>query len=271
MKPTAVLSLVTLPHFSILLPQHGQDTYLSLGCPVSAPQEALAGVVCESLQLVWAERTWLEGRWARSGEYPSQCLWRRGQWVGRGLQPSHPFHATQQQHLYSMVTKGFPRNSWSNLLLSLQAVSSHLTAVPFQEFLSKPMFQHTTPLHTSRHMSQAGVHGAAAWTVRCRSYSVLPSTDQLLHSPLIPQSSLSVPADFPTAGGLSECRTSPLLSSPQGCWSPLISLFLFFFLLVLPGCVGIFLVLLGVQSPPIVFSRYSVRFVPLVDVFLMYL
>lgn len=115
--------------------------------------------------------------------------------------PPLPCHSTAAPLFYG--DQGFPQKlSWSNLLLSLQAVSSHLTAVPFQGSLSKPH----VPAHNPPPYKQTHVSGWGAWGCsmdrECRSYSVLPSTDQLLHSPLIPQSSLSVPADFPTVRGL---------------------------------------------------------------------
>lgn len=102
------------------------------------------------------------------------------------------------------------------------------------------------------------------------SYFALPSTDYLLHSPLIPWRSLSVPTDFPTVRiFLSVEKLFSPSASPLGLLilfdSPFLSLsylvvrvvFLFFFL--------------GVQSLPLMFSRCSVRTVSFVDVFLMYL
>ena len=73
--------------------------------------------------------------------------------------------------------------------------------------------------------------------------------------------------DFLSAG------TSPHLQLPTRVAGPFFdSSFLFFLLsFILPSCEGIFLVLLGVQSLPLMFSRCSVRIVPLVDVFLNYL
>lgn len=207
-------------------------------------------------------------RWARSDEYLSACGG-RGQWVGRGvtMTQSPPFHATQQQHLYSMVTKVSPETFLVKLAPVLQAVSSHLTAVPFQGSLSKPH----VPAHNPPPYKQTHVSGWGAWGCsmdrECRSYSVLPSTDNSAF-PLIPKLPLS--ADFPMRTSL-KCRN---LSSPLAPLRVLVpSHFpLFVFLsLVLPGCVGIFLVLLGVQGYSCIIHGYSVRFVPLVDVFLVYL
>ena len=62
----------------------------------------------------------------------------------------------------------------------------------------------------------------------------------------------------------------PLLSSSspsRGAGSVSLPFFLSF---ILPGCAGIFLVLLAIWGPLLVFSRCSVRTVSFVDVFLMY-
>ena len=87
---------------------------------------------------------------------------------------------------------------WSSLLLSLQAVFSQPTAVPSLGPCSKPHFPAPSP------PSQPVTHDSG-WNVQncsvdhaCSSYFVLPSTDHLRCSPLIPQRSFSVPADFPT-------------------------------------------------------------------------
>ena len=63
----------------------------------------------------------------------------------------------------------------------------------------------------------------------CSSYFVLPSTDHLLHSPLIPQSSFSVPADFPTVRKFFCMRGLPLTFSllPELLVPFLIPLFFF--------------------------------------------
>ena len=101
------------------------------------------------------------------------------------------------------------------------------------------------------------------------SYFALPSTDYLLHSPLIPWRSLSVPADFPTVRGFFWVwKTLLTFSFPLGLLILFDSPFLSF---VLPYCEGSFLVFLGVQSLPLMFSRCSVRTVSFVDVFLMHL
>ena len=173
-----------------------------------------------------------------------------------------------------MVTKFSPRNFPAHgapyscpfsLSLHIQQLSSPRVHCP------NPIFQHAAPLCTRRHMAQAGVHGAAAWTVSTDlTLSCLPLTSCCI--PLWPPKAPSVSQlIFPLWGGFSECRKLSSPSAPLRGAGPF-SFPLFVFLsLVLPGCVGIFLVLLGVQGPPIVFSMYSMRFVPFVDVFLMYL
>ena len=164
---------------------------------------------------------------------------------------------------------------WSSLLLSLQAVSLQPTAVPSLCLLSKPHVPEPS-LHPQyqTHISGWGVQGCGM-DPQWRSYTVLPATDRLLQCPLSPQIFHSVPADLPASeGAFLSVGTSPLLQvPPKRCRShPVFSFLLFFFpFFILPGCLGIFLVLLGVQGPLLVFSRCSVRIVPFVDVVLMYL
>lgn len=66
-----------------------------------------------------------------------------------------------------------------------------------------------------------------------------------------------------------ECRDLPPHSaSCQSCWSLLWLLSSFYLSFLLPGFKGIFLILLGVQCLPQMFSRGSVRTVPFVMYFL---
>ena len=110
----------------------------------------------------------------------------------------------------------------------------------------------------------------------CRSHSVLPATDGLLHSPLI----------APETPLLSQLISLPVRGLPQ-VWEPLVSFssplgvqvlscflsssFSLLLSFILPGYVEIFLVLSGVQGPLLVYCSCSVRLVPFVDVFLMHL
>ena len=87
---------------------------------------------------------------------------------------------------------------WSSLLLSLQAVLSQPTSVPSLGPCSKPHFP--APSSPPQQVTHDSIWSAQSCGVddACSSYFVMPSTDHPLHSPLIPQSSFSVPADFPT-------------------------------------------------------------------------
>ena len=137
-----------------------------------------------------------------------------------------------------------------------------------------------TPHSSTQSLSAPGTHFSGWDTQGCgsdtlfRSHSVLPATVWLLHSPQNPRRSPSVPADLLSVRRLPQMR-EPLLSfsSPQGCRSRPVSSPLPFFLVlsfVLPGYVGIFLVLLGVRRPLVVFSGCSVRIVPFVGVFFFF-
>ena len=164
---------------------------------------------------------------------------------------------------------------WSSLLLSLQFVSSQPTTVPSLSLLSKP--HNLDPAHncTIRHTFQAGVCRAVTWAICVGlTLSCLPHTVCciLLQAPEAPFLFQTV---SPPVRGLLWVQ-EPLLSFsfPPRVAGPILTfLFLFFSLLslILPSCIGVCLVLLGVQGPLLVFSRFSVRIVPFVDVFLMYL
>ena len=132
----------------------------------------------------------LRGRWALSDEHPPQCPQRQGPVGGDGgyngrPTPSMPLNSSA----FILGDQGFTQKlswSWSSLLLSLQSVSSHPTAVLSQGSLSKPHFPARSPsLYQETHGSGWGAWGCSM-DCEHRSYSVLPSTDQLLHSPLTP-------------------------------------------------------------------------------------
>ena len=91
------------------------------------------------------------------------------------------------------------------------------------------------------------------------SYLALPSTDHpLWRPPWIPPKSLSVPADISTiGGGFPNVGTSLHLQHPSALFIGF--LFSFFLSFLLLSCQGIFLVLLGVPSFLLVFSRCSVN------------
>ena len=130
----------------------------------------------------------------------------------KGLQwRPHTLHASTMTPCFYSVLGFFCKLSWlwSSLLLSLQAVSSQPTAVLSLDPLSKSHFPaHSPSPHQETHNS--GVQGCGM-DHACSSYFVLPSTDWLLHSTLIPQRSLSAPTDFPTLGGFLHVGTYPHL------------------------------------------------------------
>ena len=106
----------------------------------------------------------------------------------------------------------------------------------------------------------------------CRSPSVLPAANQLLHSPLSVWSSLSVLAEILSSKGISQGEgTFPFPQlAPRGAGPIQIPFFFFFFLsfVLHKSYVVIFLAILVIWDSP-VFSRYSVRIVICVGVFLM--
>ena len=109
----------------------------------------------------------------------------------------------------------------------------------------------------------------------CSSHSVLWTTDRPFHSPLTASdasllSQLISPLvrRFPWMREPLLCFSySPGVQVPSRFLSSSFSLFSF----ILPGYVGIFIVLSGVQGLLLVFSWCSTRTVPSVDVFLMHL
>ena len=164
---------------------------------------------------------------------------------------------------------------WSSSFPSPQAVSSQPTAVLSPGLLSKPHVPAPRPcLHWQTHVSSWDMQSCDLDPL-CRSHSVLPATDWLLHSPLRSQSSPSVPADLPAGEGASpDAGTCSLLQLPPRGVGPVLLPLLSFFpssFFHLTWLCGIFLVFLDVQGPLLMFSRFSVIIVPFVDVFLMHL
>ena len=135
----------------------------------------------------------------------------------------------------------------------------------------KPEFQCPAPACTSRHVSQAGECGRVARTICaglfpfCLSQTgcctLLWASEALFLSWLI---SLLV-------RGLPSVK-EPFLFHRSHLGVQVASCFLFFlFSFVLPSYIEIFLALLGVWDLLLTLSRYSLRIVPHLDVFLMYL
>lgn len=155
---------------------------------------------------------------------------------------------------------------WTSSLPSLQAFfianSSPLPGSILQTPRSSPQPPSTlTGPHFRLGCAGCGTHHQVGL------HSVLPATDQLLHSAPSPQSSFSDPADLPAGeGGFPRCRTfffsfssSPLPRST----GPVPACSLLSFFCPAPP-VGILFVLSGVQGPLLAFCRYSVRIVPFV-------
>ena len=136
------------------------------------------------------------------GASSSACRGRRSWWVWKGvvMVALSLVHQSTMTFCFYGVPDFFCRLSWmwSSLLLSLQAVFSQPTSVPSLDPHSKPHFPAPIPpLKQETHNPGWNAQSCSVDHV-CSSYFVLPSTDHLLHSPLIPQVSFSVPADFPT-------------------------------------------------------------------------
>ena len=127
-----------------------------------------------------------------------------------------------------------PSQLWSSLLLSLQADFSQPTAVPSLGLLSKPHFPAPSPaLYQETHNSGWGVQ-RGSMDHEHSSYFVLPSTDQLLCSPLIMKGPFLSQWVSLLGGRFFELQDPLLsLSSPPGVLVPshfLFSFFLFFLL-----------------------------------------
>ena len=147
-------------------------------------------------------------------------------------------------------------------LPSTQAVSLQPTAVLSLCLLSKPHVPAPSPhLHQWTHISGWGTQGCGTDHL-CRSHSVLLVTDQLLCSPLIAPEAplLSQLISLPVRGLPQMWETLVSFSSPKGVQVPLrfiSSPFSLLFSFVLPGYAQIFLVLLVVRGPLLVFSWCS--------------
>ena len=103
----------------------------------------------------------------------------------------------------------------------------------------KPEFQHPAPARTSGCASQAEERRAVAWLILLSSEGASQSVGTFSLSQLPPRGTSPVPIPF--------------------------------FSFALPSCVEILLAILGVGDILPAFSRYFVRIVPDVDVFLLYL
>ena len=175
-----------------------------------------------------------------------------------------PLHATQQWYLASMVTQRSASIASSRKVRNVFVASSENIpscgtpySYPFilsfhSQQLSPPWvlssnttFHHSAPVCTRRHRTQAGVcrqqHRSWAQFLLCPAF--YRPVAAFLTNPL------SALAYFPTVNGLFWVW-EPLFtfSSSPGVLVPSCFLFLFFLSFILPGCMGILLVLLGVWS-----------------------
>ena len=119
----------------------------------------------------------------------------------------------------------------------------------------------------------SGSEGQGCGTDRlCRAHCVLPAGPAVSLPSDRPRWFPSVPTNLPLHKGVSlDARTSQLLQIPHLEADPIPLPVLFFPSFVLHGSTWIFLVLSSVQGLLLVFSQWSVRTVPSVDVFLMHL
>ena len=95
-------------------------------------------------------------------------------------------YTTPQWHFASLAAQVSSTNIPDSLFLPLQIVSSQPATVLFLSPLSKPHVPAPRPFHTSERDSGWGMQSRST-DHSCRSYTVLPTTDQFLYF-------LSVPA-----------------------------------------------------------------------------
>lgn len=197
-------------------------------------------------------------------------------WVKRLQWWPWPLNTSQQWHIVSTVAQASSINSLScgsphshPFRLSLQLSFRTPTALLSLGLLFKPHFPAPKlPSYQEIHGSGWGMPGCGM-NHKHTSYTVQPPTDWLIS--LFPSSlpEVSFPPQFisPLWRGFSECGNfSSLSASHKVWWILLVSSLIFFF-----SGMGIFLILLDVQSLPLVFNRCFVRIVPFLGIFLMYL
>ena len=119
------------------------------------------------------------------------------------------------------------------------------------------------------HISGWGAQGSGI-DILFRSHSVLPATNPLLCSSLSLWGSFSVPADLPTVRAFPGHRSSPFFSSFPGVQVLFCFLFSLFEKVVLSSYIVMFRASLSFQVFE-VFCLCSVRVVPVVDIFLIFL
>ena len=213
------------------------------------------------------------------GAFPSAWQGRalaRGEREAAMVAPPAAHHSTVLPCFYGSLGL-LHKHSWLRIssLLSPQAVSSHPTAVLHPGLRSNPHIPALSQrVHQQTHVPVWGTQGCGMDHLRT-SHSVLSATDWPFHppptasdAPLLSQLISSSVREIPRMQEPLLCFISPPGTQIPSCFlSSSLSLLSF----VLPSYVGIFLVLSGVQGLLLVFSQYSVRIVPCVDVFLMHL
>ena len=142
-----------------------------------------------------------------------------------------------------------PRTPSGAILQPLRAVSSLLTAILSPGLISEARASAPSPCsHWWTSISGRGVQGGSTDHL-CKLLNLLPSADQLLHSPSRLWSFLSIQANFPTSDGTSQGVGTFLSQLPPWGSGPvlipfslsLFFFFIFYFSFVLPGYVEIFL------------------------------
>ena len=178
--PTPCFGLPTLPALA--------DSHPRQGHPALIPKEVLRRAALRPLEPTQVEETPAqgEGGLAWVGAPPNARRGQRSWWMGKGVIIVAPPLARCSTMMLSYGVSGFFHSLWHPLLLSLQAVFSQPRAVLSLGLHSKPLFPTpSSPSQQATHDSGWNVHSCSV-DHACGSYLVLPSTDRLLHSPLIP-------------------------------------------------------------------------------------
>ena len=149
---------------------------------------------------------WGMGKPAQMVASPSACRGQRSRCVGKGVVMA-ALPLTHYSAMMPCFYGGAPYSCPFRLSFHSQQLSPAWVHAP------NPTFQQQAPSpQQETHASGWGAQSCGA-DHACSFYFVLPSTDHLLHSPLISRRSLSVPADFPTMRGFFWVRGPPLTFS----------------------------------------------------------
>ena len=206
--------------------------------------------------------------WACSDECPSQCLQRQKPAGGKGgcSGGSNPYMPLNNDALALWCSRHLPQTSpVVELLTPVPAgcLFTHNSCPLPGSALQIPLFSTQSPSIRGDTWLRLGCAGL--WPRPCTQSLLCPAFHIAFTAfPFNPQ---KVPADFPT---VCSAGTSPHLQLPARHAGPF-PIPRFFLSFILSGCEGFFLILWGVWSLLLMFSRCSVRVFPFVDVFLMYL